>query len=114
MPARRGFSIIELLTALTLLAVGLAASTRAASAVARLDGDARLRQAMAATLTARLDSVRGLACGAAQAGVATHFGVVERWAVSPAPRHYQLLDSIDVPSRPRLAHAVQAAVPCRP
>jgi prepilin-type N-terminal cleavage/methylation domain-containing protein len=114
MYARRGFSIIELLTALTLLAVGLAAAARAASAVARLDGDARLRQAIAASLTARLDSTRGLSCGAAYAGVATHHGVVERWTLSPAPRHHLLLDSLAVPARPRLAQAVQAAVPCRP
>ncbi len=113
MRAVRAFSIIELLTALVLLAVGLAAFVRAAGAVARLDGDARLTHRVAEVLQARLDSLRRT-CGAAQAGETRHDGVHERWQVAPEGWLLRFTDTLDVPSRPALSRRIAASVRCRP
>ncbi len=115
MPHRRGFSLVELLTALVLLAVGLAAYARAAGAVARLDHDTQLRRAVAAVTTARLDSVVAEPCdGAPHSGVATFQGVQERWSTVPEGRRVRFADSTVVPSRPSIAHAIAATIACNP
>lgn len=111
---RPAFSLIELLTALVLLAVGLAAYTRAASAVVRLENDALLRRLVAATLQARLDTLRADACGAARSGESHRQGVHERWSVVPQGRRLLLATRVDVPARPTLARELVAAIACRP
>jgi prepilin-type N-terminal cleavage/methylation domain-containing protein len=114
MRARWAFSLIELLTALVLLAVGLASYARAAGAVARLENDALLRRFVAAAMQARLDTLRAEACGAARAGESHQQGVHERWSVVPEGRHVVLTQQVDVPARPTLARRVTAAITCRP
>jgi prepilin-type N-terminal cleavage/methylation domain-containing protein len=114
MRAPRAFTLIELITALVLLGVGLAAHTRAAAAVARLEGTARLRLAAAAVLTARLDSLSGLRCGETRSGVAASAGVHETWHVSPTGRRLLWDDSIAVPGRPSLGRRWSSTLPCRP
>jgi prepilin-type N-terminal cleavage/methylation domain-containing protein len=114
MDDRRAFSLIELLTALVLLAVGLAAYARAAGAVARLENDAMLRRLVAGAMQARLDTLRADACGAARAGESHQPGVHERWSVVPAGRHLVLEVRVDVPARPALSRRLTAAIPCRP
>jgi len=114
MPDRRAFSLVELLAALVLLAVGLAAYARAAGAVARLENDAWLRRLVAGALQARLDTLRVEACGAARAGESHQPGVHERWSVVPQGRHLVLDARVEVPARPTLSRRLTAAVPCRP
>ena len=114
MRAPRAFSIIELLTALVLLTVGLAAFVRAAGAVARLESDARLRHVVAGVLRSRLDTVAGLPCGLGQSGIARQRGVLERWHTVADGRSLRLVDTIDVVPRPTLSRAVSTAVACRP
>jgi prepilin-type N-terminal cleavage/methylation domain-containing protein len=114
MPVRRAFSLIELLTALVLLAVGLAAYARAAGAVARLENDARLRRLVAAALQARLDTLRAEACGTARSAESHQQGVHERWSVVPQGRHLLLEERVDVPARPPLSRRLTAVIPCRP
>jgi len=111
---RRAFSLIELLAALVLLAVGLAAYTRAAGAVARLENDALLRRLVAAAVQARLDTLRAQACGDARSGSSNRNGVHERWSVTPQLRHLQLTQRVDVPARPALGHELTATIACRP
>lgn len=114
MPVRRAFSLIELLTALVLLAVGLAAYARAAGAVARLENDASLRRLVAAALQARLDTLRAEGCGAPRAGESHRRGVHERWSVVPQGRHLALDVRVEVPARPPLSRRLTAAIPCGP
>ena len=114
MRGRGGFSVVELLVALVLLAVGLASLGRAAFAVARLERNARLAQHVAAAVVARLDSVRVLPCGAAQAGEARGDGIRERWTVEPRGPRLALADSIDVPSRTALSRVVRVTTACVP
>ena len=114
MRTRWAFSLIELLTALVLLAVGLASYARAAGAVARLVNDARLRRLVAAAMQARLDTLRAEACGDTRSGESHHQGVHERWSVVPRGRHLLLTERVDVPARPALARRLTAAIACRP
>mgnify|MGYP001612196433 FL=1 len=112
MRARSAFSLVELLTALVLLAVGLAAFARAAASVARLENDARLRRALAEATQSRLDSLAAQPCGPALRGEAGHAGVDERWSATSDGRHWSLSDSIAVRSRPTFARTYVVAVPC--
>lgn len=111
---RRAFSLIELLTALVLLAVGLAAYARAAGAVARLESDALLRRLVAAAMQARLDTLHADACDGARSGESHRQGVHERWSVEPQGRHLVLTLHVDVPARPALSRRLTAAIPCQP
>jgi type II secretory pathway pseudopilin PulG len=110
----RAFSIIELLTALVLLAVGLAAFTRAVGATLRLEGDARLRRVVASVIRSRLDSLGGVACGTERSGTSLAQGVRERWHISPSGRRVLLTDTIDVVARPALARTLATTLACRP
>jgi len=114
MRSRRAFSLVELLTALVLLAVGLAAFVRAAASVARLEADARLRRTVGEVMRARLDTLRGLGCGGEAAGTAQHGGVRERWRARPDGARLALTDTIEVAARPALARAVASAAACEP
>lgn len=113
MHRRSAFTLIELLTALVLLAVGLAAHTRAAGAVARLENDARLRRALADVTLARVDTLAAQPCGPARTGQAQRAGVGETWSASSDGRRWTLTDSISVRSRPRLARVYAATIACR-
>ncbi len=110
---RHAFTVVELLGALVLLAVGLAGFTRAAAGVAALERDARLRRAVADALHARLDSLAAEPCAAAS-GAATHAGVAERWRVTSDAGALLLTDTVDVPARPRLGRVLEARLRCVP
>lgn len=110
----RAFSIVELLTALVLLAVGVAAYARAATAVSRLENQAHLRSAVAAVERARLDSLADLPCGTSREGTAAHRGILERWTLRPDARHAVLDQRLDVPSWPSLSRRVVTPIPCQP
>ena len=114
MRALRAFSLIELLTALVLLAVGLASFVRAAGAVARLENDAMLRRLVAAAMLARLDTLGAAACGDARSGESRRQGVHEQWSVVPQGRHLLLTERIDVAARPAQARRLTATVSCVP
>jgi MprA protease rhombosortase-interaction domain-containing protein len=114
MRAPRAFTIVELITALVLLAVGLAAFARAAGAVARLERDARIQRLIGATLRARLDSLTHSACGRASAGDTTHDGIRERWHAGSQGRHIVLDLQIDASARPSLSRRVTSSLPCTP
>ena len=114
MRAHRAFSMVELLTALVLLVVGLAAFARAVAGVARLENDARIRRVIAAVFVARLDSLSGASCVEARSGDAWQDGVHEIWRVTPGARHVELTDTAVVPARPALSRALSASLACQP
>lgn len=114
MHLRQAFSLIELLTALVLLAVGLASYAGAAGAVARLESDALVRRLVAAAMQARLDSLRSEPCGDARWGESRQQGVHERWSVVPQGRHLLLTERVDVPARPAESRQWSVVIACRP
>ena len=109
---RTAFSLVELLVALVLLAVGLAACMRAAGAVARLEGDAVRRRRVADVLRARLDSLAATACGPDAGGRATAGGVTEDWQATSDGRRWHLVVRAGAIGRPALARTWTASVRC--
>lgn len=107
------FTIIEILTALVLLAVGLAGFARAAGAVAILERDARLRRAVAESLQARLDSLTGVPCRN-DAGTSAASGIAEHWHAVVDSGALVLSDTIIVMAQPRLGRALHTRVGCAP
>lgn len=77
----RGFTLVELLVAATLLAVGLLALVGCATAVARLVGDGERRATVAALAARRLEQLHASGC-AATGGSGIERGVRERWSVA--------------------------------
>lgn len=78
-----GFTLLEVLVALTLLGVGILGLSASAALVSRLVGDGS-RLALAATVaTARLEQLRALPCATGASGSATTRGIEERWTVAP-------------------------------
>jgi type IV pilus assembly protein PilV len=97
-PARAGFSIIELLVSLTLLALGMLGLAGTAVSIARLQRQSASR-ALAATLAeSRLELVRATQC-IPSSGDSTVGMLIERWHVVPLGGNaHGLIDSITVPS----------------
>jgi len=109
---RTAFSLVELLVALVLLAVGLAACVRAAAAVARLEGDAARRRLVADVLRARLDSLAATACGPDAAGRAASGGITEDWQATSDGRRWRLVVRAGAIGRPSLSRTWTASVRC--
>lgn len=111
----RGFSLVEASVAAVILAVGLLAAAASSRAVTRLAtlGDRYTRAAQVAS--SRLERLRGLGCGAAGSGSASHGAVDETWSASGVGS--ALAAAITVTfvegGRARMVRYA-ASIPCRP
>ena len=110
---RTAFSLVELLVALVLLAVGLGAGMRAAGAVARLEGDAARRRRVADVLRARLDTLAVTTCGPDVGGHAASGGITEDWQATSVGGRWHLVVRAGAAGRPALARTWTASVRCR-
>jgi len=82
LPSRRAFTLLEVLTALLLLGVGILGVSASATLVSRMIGDGS-RLTLAATIaTARLEQLRAVPCASATSGTAITRGIEERWSVA--------------------------------
>ena len=80
--SRRAFTLLEVLTALVLLGVGILGVSASATLVSRMIGDGS-RLTLAATIaTARLEQLRAIPCASATSGTAITRGIEERWSVA--------------------------------
>jgi prepilin-type N-terminal cleavage/methylation domain-containing protein len=92
-----GFSIVELLVALTLLALGLLGLAGTALSIARLQRDGATRSLAAAMAESRLELVRAARCVPTSGDTSTG-ALVEHWHVAPLGGNAQeLIDSIAIP-----------------
>lgn len=97
-PARAGFTIIELLVSLTLLALGMLGLAGTAVSIARLQRQAASRALAAALAESRLELVRAARC-VPSSGDSTVGVLVERWHVVPLGGNaHGLVDSITLPA----------------
>lgn len=80
--SRPGFSLIELLVALVVLVVGLAALAGGTARALRALADARLEEDAAARAARRLEWLRGLPCAARAGGSSGDGRLLERWTVA--------------------------------
>lgn len=82
-PDRHAFTLLEVLVALIVLAVGILGLSASSALVSRLVGDASRLTIAATVATARLEQLRGISCAGAAPGTAITRGIEERWAVAP-------------------------------
>lgn len=91
---RRGFTLVELLIATVVLAVGLVALTSAGAAIVKLESRGQRLSSIAAAGDTRLELLRSLGC-ASTAGRSHSEWLDERWSVTQGPpRAAVLLDSV--------------------
>jgi len=81
-PLRRGFTIVEVLVALVLAAVGMLALAGAETLAWRRNADADRAVRAGEVARNRVESIAGASCAAAASGSIAHAdGIVERWMV---------------------------------
>jgi prepilin-type N-terminal cleavage/methylation domain-containing protein len=123
LPRHNGFTLLEVLSALVLLAIGILGVTGSAALVSRLVGDGSRLMIAATAATARLEHLRALGCTSATSGIAVTRGVEERWTIAPLgtsspPRALEVqlsvtyrLRSFRAPDSARTQH-FRGAIPC--
>jgi prepilin-type N-terminal cleavage/methylation domain-containing protein len=88
-PARRtraGFTLVELMVAMMMFAVGLLALASTSAVVVGQMGDASRMGVAASVAQTRIERLRSGACTTAQTGSNTGRGVSESWTVTPMTR----------------------------
>jgi prepilin-type N-terminal cleavage/methylation domain-containing protein len=92
--ARRGFSIVELMVAIVIIALGVLGIASTSAAVARLIGGGS-QQTVAATLAeARFEELRSIWCRKISPNKATTRGITESWSVKDSTRVKVVTDSV--------------------
>jgi prepilin-type N-terminal cleavage/methylation domain-containing protein len=90
---RSGFTLVELLVACLVLAIGVLGLASTSVAVARLTGDAARAGEAVERGHARMEAMRASLCAPA-AGTLLTGGISEWWSASPLPRGASLSDSV--------------------
>ena len=104
--SRRGFSLVELLVALVLLASGALVVAGTSTLVARAVGEGARRTTAARLARSTLDSLAALPCAALVAGSDTARGVLVAWTVDTVPRARVVRQAIRIAVRGGSAQAV--------
>ena len=95
---RAGFTIVELLVALMIFAVGMLGLAATAGSVTKMMGGAK-RQVLAATIAqSRLERLRSSPCTSIVSGADTTRGIVNKWTVSAVVRGMNVIDSVTFPT----------------
>ena len=96
--SRAGFTLVELLVAMMVFAVGMLALAATAASVTRMMGGAK-RQTLAATVAqSRLEKLRSSPCASLVSGTETVRGVTNTWTVTAVSRGVTIKDSVSFPS----------------
>lgn len=94
MQGREGFTIVELLVALMIFAVGMLGLAATAGSVTRMMGGAK-RQVIAATVAqTRLERLRSSPCLTITSGSETTRGITNKWTVTAVTRGMNIIDSV--------------------
>lgn len=92
--ARGGFTIVELLVALMIFAVGMLGLAATAGSVTRMMGGAK-RQVIAATVAqTRLERLRSSPCASIAGGSDTTRGIASTWTVSAVTRGMNITETV--------------------
>lgn len=107
----RGFSLIEVLVALVLLAVGALGVASVSSSAARLAVRGGMIERWTMQLTAVLDSLRAAPCATLAAGSVVSPAVSISWSATVTPRIAQLA-VVAAPAPPATPLHVELLHPC--
>jgi prepilin-type N-terminal cleavage/methylation domain-containing protein len=109
MPDRRGFSLVEVVIAMLVFAVGALGLAASAAAIARQVAASGLRADAATIARSRSEAAHGASCGSFHSGESTTSGVRSVWSVdgSTLEQHLDRSDAFG-------SHADRfiSAVPC--
>lgn len=93
-PARRGFTVVEVLVALVVVTVGLLGVAGASAGALRASTAALREQAAVTRARTRLALLTAAGCGAAASGeVRDGSQVIEQWSVGPVANRVRLVHS---------------------
>jgi prepilin-type N-terminal cleavage/methylation domain-containing protein len=113
---RRGVTLVEMLVAIVMIAVGAVSLMSVSGSIGRQMGSG-MRQTVAASIAqARLDSLTSLACASLDAGAASGSaqsrGVLESWQVQDGHNIKTISVIITIPDR-TLPLRYETIIPCR-
>ena len=95
---RAGFTLVELLVAMMVFAVGMLGLAATAGSVTRMMGGAK-RQTIAATVAqSRIEKLRSSPCASIVSGSETVRGISNTWTVTAVSRGVNVRDSVSFPS----------------
>ena len=116
MQAREGFTIVELLVALMIFAVGMLGLAATAGSVTRMMGGAK-RQVIAATVAqTRLERLRSSPCTSIVSGADTTRGIISTWTVTAVTRGVNISEKVSFKtSKSALrTRTYTTTIPCSP
>ena len=95
---RAGFTLVELMVAIMIFAVGMLGLAATAASVTRMMGGAR-RQTLAATAAqSRIERLRSSPCSTLTSGADTSRGIISTWTVSPVTRGVNVTETVLYPT----------------
>lgn len=110
---RRGFSIVELVVAMMLVAIGLLSLVGANTVLVRRRNEARQRLTAVTAATNRVAQLSSGPCLSVSGAANGSPGMAERWSVRSEPNATrEIVDSVHFGARPAHAFAVHTRVPC--
>ena len=95
---RAGFTLVELLVALMIFAVGMLGLAATAGSVTRMMGGARRQTIAAQVAQSRIERLRASPCTALTGGTETVRGIVSTWTVQAVPRGVNVTETVTFPS----------------
>ncbi|GAC1690647.1 MAG: hypothetical protein NVS9B3_09240 [Gemmatimonadaceae bacterium] len=93
-PARDGFTLVEILVAITVLTVGLLALVATSAVLMRGMTGAAAQSRAAVVAFSRIEQMRSVPCSSMAAGTASANGVSERWTVADSGRAKFIVDTV--------------------
>lgn len=91
---RAGFTLVELLVALMIFAVGMLGLAATAGSVTRMMGGAKRQTIAAQVAQSRIERLRATPCTTLTSGSETVRGITNTWTVSPVARGVNVTDSV--------------------
>ncbi len=108
-----GFTIVELVVAMMLVAVGLLSLVGASSILVRRRYEAQQRLEAVAAAANRVAQLSSAGCLPTSGTTGTSPGFAERWSVTPGPNATrEIVDSVHFGARPAHDVVIRTRLPC--
>jgi type II secretion system protein I len=110
---RAGFTLIELMVALTIFSIGLLAMAATASVIMQMLAGSQARTVAADVAESRFERIAATACANRTSGTATNRGISEAWTRFPLARADDVTVSVTFLSSHRSrTETFQSYIPC--